>query len=203
MGEDNNYWSKLMGDDEHASTYMESYGEGPGSPLRLKIAEYLKSEDKVLDVGCGPGHNFDTFLQHGPSVYYRGMDYSERFVRVANERVKPLNIFSKGDVRDIPAEDNSFDVVIMQDVLEHTNGYEKPLEEALRVARKRIIITFWRLQETPGHINDDGDDGYGAHYDRHEWERYLDSLNLNWVHEEIPRKDSKHDIYIIDKKETK
>ena len=204
MGEDNNYWSKLMGDDEHASTYMESYGEGPGSPLRLKIAEYLENEDKVLDVGCGPGHNFDTFLQHGPSVYYRGMDYSERFVRVANERVKPLNIFSKGDVRDIPAKDNSFDVVIMQDVLEHTNGYEKPLNEALRVARKRIIVTFWHLmdKEEDNPVNDDGDDGWGAWYSKPKWEKYLDSLGLNWKHERISRKDAWHDIYIIDK-ETK
>jgi ubiquinone/menaquinone biosynthesis C-methylase UbiE len=195
-----NFWDKLMGDDEHAATYMISYSEGPGSPLRHKIGSYLESEDWVLDVGCGPGHNFDHFLQHGPSVYYRGMDYSERFVRVANERVKPMKIFKLGDVRKIPEPDKSFDVVIFQDVLEHTNGYEKPLEEALRVARKRVIVTFWHLmdKEEDNPINDDGDDGWGAWYSRPKWEKYLDSLGLNWKHEDIPRKGEKHDVYIIE-----
>lgn len=195
-----NYWDNLLETDDHAATYMETYGEGAGSPLRLKIASYLKSEDWVLDVGCGPGWNFDTFLQHGPAVYYRGMDYSDRFVRVANERVRPQKIFSKGDVRDIPASDKSFDVVIMQDVLEHTNGYEKPLQEALRVARKRIIVTFWHLmdKEEDNPINDDGDDGWGAWYSKPKWEKHLDSLGLQWTHERLPRKDAFHDLYCIE-----
>lgn len=195
-----NYWDKLMGDDEHAATYMVSYNEGPGSPLRHKIGSYLNPEEWVLDVGCGPGHNFDHFLQYGPSVYYRGMDYSERFVRVANERVKPLKIFKLGDVRKIPEPDGSFDVVIFQDVLEHTNGYKIPLKEALRVARKRIIVTFWHLmdKEEDNPINDDGDDGWGAWYSKPKWEKYLDSLKLKWTHETIPRKGDKHDIYVID-----
>jgi ubiquinone/menaquinone biosynthesis C-methylase UbiE len=40
---------------------------------------------------------------------------------------------------------DEYDVVIMQDALEHTNGYEKPVREALRVAKKRAIFTFWHL----------------------------------------------------------
>ena len=195
-----NYWDKLLGSDEHAAQYMETYGEGAGTPLRLKIASYLEPEEWVLDVGCGPGWNFDTFLNHGPAVYYRGMDYSERFVRVASERAKPMKIFSKGDVRKIPAPDKSFDVVIMQDVLEHTNGYKKPISEALRVARRLIIVTFWRMGKGDDQINDDGDDGWGAVYGQEKWEKYLDSLELKWNHERIPRKDTYHNIYTIEVK---
>lgn len=189
-----------MGSDEEAGVYMLSYGEGPGTPLRHKIGRHLKSEEWVLDVGCGPGHNFDHFMQYGPSVYYRGMDYAERFVRAANERVKPMKIFSKGDVRNIPASDKSFDVVIMQDVLEHTNGYEKPLSEALRVAKRIVIVTFWHLmdKDEDNPVNDDGDDGWGAWYSGPKWEKYLDSLGLKWSHERLPRKDAHHDLYIIE-----
>lgn len=191
-----NYWDNLMEDDDHAASYMATYGEGKGAPTRLKLASYLEPEDWVLDVGCGPGWNFDTFLESGPAVYYRGMDYSERFVRVANQRTG-MNIFKLGDVRDIPERDKSFDVVILQDVLEHTNGYEKPLKEALRVARRLIIVAFWRLQETEGHINDDGDDGYGAHYDRHEWEKFLDTLPVDWKHEQIEFNNKARDYYVL------
>lgn len=194
-----NYWDNLMEDDAHAATYMETYGEGIGADTRHQLAKYLETEDWVLDIGCGPGWNFDHFLKFGPAVYYRGMDYSERFVRVANERTK-MNIFSVGDVRNIPAENGSFDVVIMQDVLEHTNGFEQPVREALRVARKRVVIAFWHLVDMDDpHINDDGDDGWGAWYDKREWEKYLNLLGYKWRHEVIQCNNRDRDFYIIEK----
>lgn len=187
-----------METDEHASTYMETYGEGPDSKLRHFIGSLINNRETVLDMGCGPGWNFDHFMTFGPSVTYKGKDYSERFVRVSNQRIHPLEVFELGDVRDFQEDDKSWDVVILQDVLEHTNGYEKPLKEALRVARKRIIVTFWHLGDQ-SQINDDGDDGYGAWYRKENWENYLDSLNLHWMHDEIPRQgDNLHHIYVID-----
>ena len=198
-----NYWDKLLGDDEHAATYMSTYGEGVGSPLRYLIGKYLKPGEWVLDSGCGPGHNFDHFLAYGPSVIYRGEDYSKRFVRVTSERVKPMKIFSVGDVRKLKHEDKSFDVVIMQDVLEHTNGYERPVSEALRVARRACIFSFWHLmdKDEDNPVNDDGDDGWGAWYSKPKWEKYLDSLGYEWEHERIPRKDAFHDLYVVYKEQ--
>lgn len=197
-----NFWDKHMDTDEGAANYMLSYGEGPGTITRFKLGLYLKPGEWVLDVGCGPGWNFDHFLEHGPSVIYRGMDYSERFVRVASERVKPMKIFKVGDVRKIPEDNGSFDVVILQDVLEHTNGYKKPLEEALRVARNRVIVTFWHLmhdKDEDNDINDDGDDGWGAWYSKSKWEKHLDTLGFPWVHDEIPQENKTRDFYIISK----
>jgi hypothetical protein len=86
----------------------------------------------------------------------------------------------------------------MQDVLEHTNGYEVPVHEALRVAKKRAIFTFWHLTENDDHINDDGDDGWGAWYSRPKWEAFLDTLGLEWHHHQIF--DTKaRDFYIVEK----
>lgn len=180
-----NFWDMLMGDDEHAATYMESYNEGPGAKTREVLAKQLRPRDKVLDVGCGPGWNFDHFLEHGPSVLYRGIDYSERFVRVANQRTG-MNIFKKGDARHLEEPDKSFNVVILQDCLEHTNGYEIPVQEALRVANRKVLITFWHLTDDDNpHINDDGNDGWGAWYDKRDWEKYLDTLPVDWYLEEF------------------
>ena len=206
-----NFWDKLMATDEGAASYMESYGEGPGSETRHTLGKFINDRESVLDVGCGPGHNLQHFVEHGPAISnYHGHDYSSRFVRAANNRwrskIPPrfVNIqwpyFSLGDVRQIPQPDESWDVVIMQDVLEHTNGYKKPLKEALRVAKKRVIVTFWHLmdKEEDNAINDDGDDGWGAWYSRPKWEKYLDSLELHWLHDQIV--DNKpRDYYIIDK----
>lgn len=198
-----NFWDNLLEDDEHAASYMMTYGEGPGCRTRVFLGNFINEGETVLDVGCGPGWNLDHFMQYGPAISnYKGLDYSERFVRVANERAMQLagtssGPFELGDVRDIQEPDKSWDVVIMQDVLEHTNGYEGPVKEALRVARKRVIIAFWHLTENDDHINDDGNDGWGAWYSTPKWETFLDSLNIHWMHDQIT--DNKpRDFYIID-----
>lgn len=205
-----NYWDNLLGDDDHAASYMESYGEGPGFDTRFFIGAFINDNESVLDVGCGPGWNLDHFMEYGPLISrYRGLDYSERFVRVANERAMAKagtanGPFRLGDLRKLQEYDDSFDVVILQDCLEHTNGYEKPVLEALRVARKRVIISFWHLTESDDHINDDGDDGWGAWYSRVKWERFLNSLDYVWFDARIQPEDKGHpwDFYVIDKELT-
>lgn len=199
-----NYWDKLMGDDEHAYEYMLTYGEGPGAQTRQTLTSFINDGETVLDVGCGPGWNLDHFLKFGPAIEsYRGIDYSARFVRVANQRHDLSGPwFVLGDCRHLEEPDKSWDVVILQDCLEHTNGYEGPVKEALRVAKNRVIISFWHLTENDDHINDDGDDGWGAWYSRPKWEEFLDSLNLHWLHHQIiDDKGKPRDYYIIDLKE--
>jgi ubiquinone/menaquinone biosynthesis C-methylase UbiE len=203
-----NFWDKLLGDDEHAASYMETYGEGIGAQTRIEVGSFINDGESLLDVGCGPGWNMDTFAEYGPQLKrYKGVDYSERFVRVANERRKGQFSteyalpFELQDQRDLKEPDGSWDAVLLQDCLEHTNGYETPVKEALRVARKRVIITFWHLTDSDSpHINDDGDDGYGAWYDKREWEKFLDSLDLHWLHHQFFFPASRQrDLYVIDK----
>lgn len=202
-----NYWDLHMGTDEGAASYQLTYGEGPGCETRLTIGAFINDGDTVLDVGCGAGFNYDHFRDYGPRVKsYLGIDYSPRFVRVANQRNPDR--YKIGDVRDFGEPDNSWDVVIMQDVLEHTSGYEKPMEEALRVSVKRIIVTFWRGQmrddfendDGENHIRDDGNDGFCGEYSRIAWENYLDSLDLHWM--DTQTSDNRwHRYYTIDKEE--
>lgn len=200
-----NYWDELMGTDEGAATYMESYGEGPGSETRHIIGSFINDGESVLDEGCGPGWNFDHFKQFGPKVGYLGRDYSERFVRVANDRWP--GVFELGDCRNITQPDKSWDVVILQDCLEHTDGYRKPMAEALRVARKRVIVTFWRGQMRDdfendtgvSSVRDDGNDGFCGEYSRIEWEKYLDSLGYHWLEtQSSPEANRWHRFYVID-----
>ena len=169
------------------------------------LTAFINDDESVLDVGCGPGWNYDHFREHGPIVSYTGVDYSERFVRVANQRTDNQDLFELGDCRKLKFADNSFDVVILQDVLEHTNGYKVPIQEALRVAKKRVVMTFWRAMrddQAGDQINDDGDDGYGATYAKGKLERYLDSLGYFWTQIETnPGANRHHLFYIIDKEE--
>lgn len=202
------YWSNLMGSDEAAANYMHSYGEGVGTETRDRIGAMIKLNDTVLDVGCGPAWNYDHFKANGPLVgRYKGTDLSERFVRVANHRHP--GIAEIGDCRDIREEDNSWDVVILQDIVEHTNGYEETVEQALRVAIKKVIVTFWRMNHTGRNkTNDDrdkGDEGYGSEYDQTIWEEYLDKLEAEgkisnwWRTESSPEANRWHLFYELTK----
>lgn len=194
----NNYWEDFS--DDSAANYMMSYGEGPGFELRHKLGSLIKPGESVLDVGCGPGWNYEHFLEYGPEVDYTGLDFSEQFIKIAKNR-QPEAKFMVGDARNLPPLVGAWDVVIVQDCLEHTNGYEKPVYEALRVSKRAVIITFWHLEETDDpHINDDGSDTWGAWYDKREWEKFLDSLDLHWLHDRLEIGERHRDIYVIDKK---
>lgn len=207
-----NFWDNLMGDDESAARYMETYGEGIGSDTRHTIGSFINDGESVLDVGCGPGWNMDHFLEYGPKLKrYKGTDNSPRFVRVSNARRKNKQIsesyalpFELQDCRTIDEPEASWDVVLLQDILEHTNGYGDPVTEALRVARKRVIVTFWHMtDDIETHINDDrdkGEDGYGAWYNRKEWENFLELLPYLWMNTSSkPDANRQHLFYIIDK----
>jgi len=204
-----NFWNNLMGSVEDAGNYMVSYGEGPGSETRHMLSQFINIGESVLDVGCGPGHNMDHFAEYGPMLKrYKGVDYASYFVEAANlrriSRDYPTSYaapFEVQDSRNLKEIDLSWDVIILQDCLEHTNGYEKPIAEALRVARKRVIVTFWHLTENDDHINDDGDDGWGAWYSRPKWEAFLNTLPYDWSHTSFEHGENKRirDYYIIDK----
>lgn len=214
-----NFWDNLMENDDNAGEYMLSYGEGPGCETRRQLSALINDGETVLDVGCGPGWNLDHFVDHGPKIKrYLGLDYSERFVRAATLRAvgkmdelirSGIELdkdppFRKGDVRNIEQPNRSWDVVVMQDVLEHTNGYKKPVKEALRVAKKRAIFTFWHLmdKEEDNAVNNDGDDGWGAWYSRPLFEKFLDGLDLHWVHHQFtfPKEPPRiRDFYVVDK----
>ncbi|KTG10049.1 ubiquinone biosynthesis methyltransferase UbiE [Haloprofundus marisrubri] len=63
---------------------------------------------RVLDVGCGPGADSETFSAAGYDV--TGIDLTPSFVESAHESV-PAASFVRGDMRELPFRDETFDGV--------------------------------------------------------------------------------------------
>ena len=124
--------------------------------------------DDILDVGCGEGVVIRDILQQNSELCITGLDISRDNLNVAEE-LNPTARFVLGDVYELPFENDSFDLVICTEVLEHLKDPERAVAELKRVSKKYCIISvphepFFRMGNilklsylrdwgnTPGHV---------------------------------------------------
>lgn len=118
----------------------------------IKLAGLTFSSEKTtfLEVGCGVGGLCIWASRECKDV--TGLDVVKSGLKLGNVLSKTLksNVsFTAGDARSLPFKDESYDVVICTETLEHIPNYRKAFEELVRVAKKSgyIIITV------PNYIN--------------------------------------------------
>lgn len=117
--------------EKHGAYHYKQYLKGTKYKGHAdKIANWI-TEKKVLDVGAGDG--VITTL-----IGAEGIENNDKAVSLAKEL--GVNV-KKGDAYKLPYENNSFDAVLMADVLEHFGEPERALKEAARVAPVLYITT--------------------------------------------------------------
>jgi SAM-dependent methyltransferase len=94
----------------------------------------------LLDAGCGEGFVDDIFLKAMPTLAITGFDVLEDSVRLAQLR-NPRGTFAVGDIYNIDADDDSFDVVCCFEVMEHLQEPDRALAEMARVARRAVVLS--------------------------------------------------------------
>lgn len=102
------------------------------------IEEYTASNKlKILDIGCGTGRNIEQ-LQNLGNIY--GLDNSNEALKFCRKR--GLKNLILGSAEKTNLADNSFDIITLLDVLEHTDD-KKTLKEAGRILKRNglLIIT--------------------------------------------------------------
>jgi ubiquinone/menaquinone biosynthesis C-methylase UbiE len=168
------WWDKNI---SNPGNYMRGHGDSVGVASRDWVLTQIKDGESLLDVGCGPGVEYENLVRHNRDVIYRGVDFSQCFIDACHDMF-PGGDFRFGDARKLEEADKSFDTVLLRHVLEHCPGYADPIAEACRVARKRVLIVMWRIPSVqPDRIQDLGDEGYCSDYNKSEFESYLRSFN--------------------------
>lgn len=118
-----------------------------GEALRRTLAPHVGLRDwsgtKVLDIGCGDGRVAEGFARSGALVM--GLEVSLDRVatlarRLVSEFREPSFHLVAGDGCQLPFSDESFEVVILCDVLEHVKDPIQVLAEATRVLRPGGLI---------------------------------------------------------------
>lgn len=118
------------------------------SAIKLAVENFSKTVARgarVLDVGCGL-RPYETFFSHAK---YTGIDVAE-----SGRLAEGKKIDFEFDGVNIPFKDNSYDIVICTEVLEHAIQPEGLLKEITRVldSEGRLFLTvpfIWGLHELP------------------------------------------------------
>ena len=109
----------------------------------------------VLEPACGSANDYRFLEAYGLArlIDYSGFDLCEK--NVANARAMfPDTRFRVGNVFEIAAPDQSFDLCFAHDLLEHLSpaGLECAVRELCRVTRHGICVGFFQMDEMPEHI---------------------------------------------------
>ena len=112
----------------------------------------LRAGDRLLDMGCGGGRHAFAALRRGATVV--AFDYSEGELKDVRGVIGVMGVADEipagtewgtvnGDALHLPFVDDSFDVIVASEVLEHLWATEWAMSELVRVLRPggRIAVT--------------------------------------------------------------
>ncbi|HEX8182887.1 MAG TPA: class I SAM-dependent methyltransferase [Candidatus Saccharimonadales bacterium] len=128
---------------------------------RYLAAKPVVENKVVLDIASGSGYGTKLIAESAKFVY--GVDVNEDAVKYSQENYDAKNIeYRVGDGESIPLEENSVDVVITFETIEHIKDYKKFLDEVQRVLKPDGVA----LVSTPNDV----EFAEGNHFHLHEFE---------------------------------
>jgi len=116
----------------------------------------LKGNEKILDLGCGPGTYFRKYLNHYPGVHAAAADVDDVMAIVERhlqtEQLTGRATLHRGDFREISFPDNQYDVVLLSNVM-HIYPHEEVLpifrqaRQALRPGGSFLVNDFFTEED--------------------------------------------------------
>jgi len=109
----------------------------------------------VLEPACGSANDYRFLAACGLArlIDYTGFDLCEK--NVANARALfPDARFLVGNVFEIAAPDQAYELCFLHDLLEHLSpaGLERAVQELCRVTRRGLCVNFFQMDEMPDPI---------------------------------------------------
>lgn len=105
-----------------------------------RLAELVaaRPEERLLEVGCGSGRHLALLKNRGLDVV--GVEKDPNLIEQARRMLSNRHLVQAGQPEDLPFEDNTFDVVILNRSLNYCLSPGRAVAEAARVANRRLVI---------------------------------------------------------------
>ena len=142
---------RRIGDDVVAGNVYDKYGTT--NPIARRLMDgflqsfdallELEEADTVLEVGCGEGHLIERIQRDYPHRQIAGFDISYGIVKQAVSAVQGVSLL-QASAEQMPWLDDSWDVVVVCEVMEHVPDPAKALLELQRVTRKGCLLSVPR-----------------------------------------------------------
>lgn len=168
--------------------YWQKRKEAQGEPIHPLIPSFLRQfsqygailnqiipHTRILDLGCGDGKVTKLYLEKGTVA---GVDVSETALKMARQRGIATKFHDLNNLP-LPFEKNSFETVILTDVIEHLLDPLGILKESLRILAKggKVILTVPNFARFHNRLRM----FWGDPLDILHWEKYGDELeHLHW-----------------------
>lgn len=140
---------------EHYRIQAEKHGPGPGSTMEDEVirakemaalAAFLRAlgaatagaPAEILELGCGNGYALDEMARAFPAHRFTGLDFSTDMLAIGRGRLPATIPLLRGDARNLPFADRSFDALYTERCLINIlswEGQQRALTELGRVLR--------------------------------------------------------------------
>ncbi len=110
----------------------------------LLIAKSLKTKPKnILDIGCGTGYFAHLLKTIYPDANVFGVDISNTALSIGKRKYKNISLLKADAEVRLPFKNNTFDLVISGEHIEHIRDVDRNLLEINRVTKKggTLIVT--------------------------------------------------------------
>jgi ubiquinone/menaquinone biosynthesis C-methylase UbiE len=128
----------------HHESVLASHRWRTAANSAAYLLPHIAPDHAILDVGCGPGTITLDLARHASRGHVVGLDSAAGAVSAAREgaaRAGTTNVrYECGDVRALPYDDASFDVVHAHQVLQHLADPVAALREMRRVCRPGGVV---------------------------------------------------------------
>ncbi len=146
-----------------------------------RVVEWVQraAPASILDAGCGEGFATGFIAERVPTARIEGIDVSPGAIEYAQEHFGERVTYQVGSVYDLPYEDDSFDLVVCSEVLEHLDRPEDAVREITRVARRHVLLTvplepyFDALNRVGRAVGVGGDPGHVNFWTRRGWTEFV------------------------------
>jgi len=110
--------------------------------VRYKFACQFVANKKVIDVACGSGYGTN-IIAKARAKEVTGVDISKEAIEYANQNYKEKNSeYIEADATQLPLENNSFEVAVSFETIEHLEKHQDFLNEITRVIKKDGLLVI-------------------------------------------------------------